>query len=77
MLFDNGSSHDIMTIEEISPGAVADGREVLRGPHDVGKQDRCQRPIRLARTVQPLQELLDVPQARRDRFVVQLEIAPG
>ena len=52
-------------------------REVLGRSDEVGEQDRGQRPVGLARTVQPAEELLDVLQARLSRFGEQVDVATG
>jgi hypothetical protein len=76
VLFDDGSGHDIMAVEKIAPRLVANRGELLGGSHHVGKQDRGERAVGLGRTVQPAQELLDVPQARCGRFGVQGDVTP-
>ena len=62
---------DVVTVEDIAPGAIAKSRQMFGRSDKVRKQNRSQRAVRLDCTLQTAQELLDVLQARRGRFAVQ------
>ena len=77
VLFDNGAGDDIVTVQQVAPGPIAERRQMLGRSDEVGEQDRSERTVGLGSAVQPAQELLDMLQARRSRFHEQMDVPSG